>query len=96
MKQTLSIPGMPSASSGSSKGKTAGPTSPKDDTFCVAACFAKSRGWVAGSPMSTKDKTGMFKCKMLLKKIQESKHTRVLVPNIVHIGLFLDKIILRS
>ena len=89
---------MPSASSGSSKGKTAGPTSPKDDTFCVAACFAKSRGWVAGSPMSTKDKTGMFKCKMLWKKKfqKENKHAKIFVFSSEHTRLFPVTIILRS
>ena len=93
MKQTLSIPGMPSASSGSSKGKTSGPTSPKDDTFCVAACFAKSRGWVAGSPMATKDKTGMFsKVQNAIKsqKISTQVH-RVWVPNSGYARLFPDK-----
>ena len=82
---------MPSASSGSSKGKTAGPTSPKDDTFCVAACFAKSRGWVAGSPMSTKDKTGTFKCKILRKKIQKVSTQRLGLFHSGHTRLFPEK-----
>ncbi len=58
VKQTISIPGMPTSGTTGTKAKTTGPTSPKDDTFCVASYFAKSRGWVAGSPITSKDKAG--------------------------------------
>jgi hypothetical protein len=34
------------------------------DNLCVASCFAKSRGWVAGSPGFTRDKgQGQEYCK---------------------------------
>ncbi len=76
----LSIPGMPSSSAASAKGKSSGPTSPKDDSFCVATCFARSRGWVAGSPVVAKDKTGDYQKSFYFLKLWPMaafEHSRV-------------------
>ena len=59
IRQNLAIPGIVSAASVGVKNSR--PTSQGAcavESVCVAACFAATRGWVAGSPSLSKDRTG--------------------------------------
>ena len=61
LKQGISIPGLPATPTTTATAtKTKASTSSVNVTgdFCVASCFARSRGWVAGSPGVTRDKSG--------------------------------------
>lgn len=64
IKHGLNIPGLGgTSSSGKSKRKSHDQTQAfPGDIICVAACFAPSRGWVAGSPTLSRDKQGTSQC----------------------------------
>ena len=43
--------------------KSASQPAQNNEIMCVSACFARSRGWVAGSPnLCTRDNAGEFDC----------------------------------
>lgn len=56
IRQNIAIPGIGSSSSVALKGKAHGQGASAAESVCVAACFAPSRGWVAGSPSLSKDR----------------------------------------
>ena len=57
IKQTISIPGI--GTSGSTTKPASQTQANKPPTsICVATCFARSRGWVAGSPNVSRDRSG--------------------------------------
>src|SRR6218665_1284824 len=58
IRQNIAIPGIGSSSSVALKGKAHGQGASAAESVCVAACFAPSRGWVAGSPSLSKDRAG--------------------------------------
>jgi hypothetical protein len=58
IKQTVSIPGVgPSGSTTKPASQTVS-NKPPNTSVCVATCFARSRGWVAGSPNNSRDRSG--------------------------------------
>ena len=67
IKQTLSIPGIGSTGGSGNKTKHTGKSpAATTDLLCVATHFAPSRGWLAGSPGASREKTA--KAGMQLKK----------------------------
>lgn len=58
IRQNINIPGIGTSSASALKSRTLGQGASAAESVCVAACFAPSRGWVAGSPSLSKDRPG--------------------------------------
>lgn len=56
IRQNINIPGIGTSSASALKSRTLGQGASAAESVCVAACFAPSRGWVAGSPSLSKDR----------------------------------------
>ena len=57
VRQSLTLPSLTgTTTSGQSVSQSRSQTTTKLESVCLAACFAKSRGWVAGSPTVPRDK----------------------------------------
>ena len=87
IKHGLNIPGLGGASTtGKSKGKPHGkPQAVLGDVICVTACFAPSRGWIAGSPTLSRDKQGtkifLYLCSTRARNSLFLRDSKLLLPD---------------